>query len=85
MRWCDVAKTPHPPIVRCLAAIPWSVLLSLRYPTPFKRKQGRKIMFSLALQRRVDDREALVVLLEGDVGDAEHFAQLIVWYLHRAR
>jgi len=62
-----------------------SVLLSLRYPTPFNPKRGRKFMFSLALQRRVDDREALFVLLEGDVGDAKHFAQLIVWHLHRAR
>ena len=42
-------------------------------------------MFSLALQRRVDDCETLLVLLEGDVGDAEHFAQLIIRHFHRAR
>src|SRR5215469_3505583 len=53
---------------------------------------GRNIFFSLvffslflALQRRIDDRETLLVLLEGDVGDAEHFAQLIVRHFHRAR
>jgi hypothetical protein len=39
---------------------------------------------TLALQWRIDDREALLVLLEVDVGDAEHFAQLIVRHLHRA-
>src|SRR5262249_29454231 len=53
---------------------------------------GRNIFFSLvffslflALQRRIDDRETLLVLLEGDIGNAEHFAQLIVRHFHRAR
>src|ERR1700750_3036974 len=36
-----------------------------------------------ARQRRVDDREALVALLEVDAGDAEHAAQLGVLDLHR--
>jgi hypothetical protein len=40
---------------------------------------------ALVLQWRIDDREALLVLLEGDVGDAEHFAQLIVRHFHWAR
>jgi hypothetical protein len=40
---------------------------------------------TLVLQWRIDDREALLVLLEGDVGDAEHFAQLIVRHFHWAR
>jgi hypothetical protein len=40
---------------------------------------------SLALQWRIDDRKALLVLLEGDVGDAERLAQLVVRHFHRAR
>jgi hypothetical protein len=31
-------------------------------------------LFSLTLERRVDNREPLLILLEGDIGDAEHFA-----------
>src|ERR1700733_6584786 len=40
---------------------------------------------SLRLERRVDDGETLLVLLEGDIGDAEHGAQLIVRDFHRPR
>jgi hypothetical protein len=40
---------------------------------------------TLALQWRIDDRKALLVLLEGDVGDAERFAQLVVRHFHWAR
>lgn len=40
---------------------------------------------TLALQRRIDDRKALLVLFEGDVSDAEHFAQLVVRHFHWAR
>ena len=39
---------------------------------------------TLALQWRIDDRKALLVLLKGDVGDAEQFAQLVVRYFHWA-
>jgi hypothetical protein len=35
------------------------------------------------LQWRIDDRKALLVLLEGDVGDAERFAHLVVRHFHR--
>jgi hypothetical protein len=40
---------------------------------------------TLALQWRIDDRKALLVLLEGDVGNAERFAQLVVRHFHWAR
>jgi hypothetical protein len=40
---------------------------------------------TLALQWRIDDRKALLVLLEGDVGDAERFAQLVIRHFHWAR
>jgi hypothetical protein len=40
---------------------------------------------TLALQWRIDDRKALLVLLEGDVGDAKRFAQLVVRHFHWAR
>ena len=39
-----------------------------------KADVGLKLRACLALQWQIDDREALLVLLEGDVGDAEHFA-----------
>src|SRR3954469_7146355 len=38
----------------------------------------------LTLQRRVDDGQRLVVLLEVDAGDAEHAAQPGIFDLHRA-
>src|SRR3979490_2286887 len=37
-----------------------------------------------ALQRRVDDGEALIAGLEVDAGDAEHRAKLVVGDLHRS-
>jgi hypothetical protein len=40
-------------------------------------------LFSLALRRRFDDREALLVLFEGNVGDVEHFAPLVVRHFPR--
>ena len=38
----------------------------------------------LALQRCVDDGEALLVLPEHDAGDAEHAAQLVIGHFHRS-
>ena len=47
---------------------------------------GRNIFCPLlSLQRRVDNREALFVFFEGDMGDAEHFARLVIRHFHRAR
>src|SRR5258708_3288499 len=40
--------------------------------------------FPLALQRRVDDRKALIARLEVDAGDAEQAAKLVVGDLHRS-
>src|SRR5215469_16865135 len=51
----------------------------------FDHLVGGSEQCTLALQRRVDDGETLLVLLEGDIGDAEHFTQLIVRHLHRTR
>src|SRR6185312_3596883 len=42
------------------------------------------LAFALALQRRIDNGEPLLVLLEGDACYAEHAAQLVVRHLHRA-
>src|SRR5262245_30893624 len=42
------------------------------------------VMLTSILDRRVDDGETLLVLLEGHAGDAEHAAQFVVRYLHRA-
>src|SRR5262245_60039388 len=43
------------------------------------------VMLTSVLDRRVDDGETLLVLLEGHAGDAEHAAQFVVRDCHRAR
>src|ERR1700733_2063272 len=47
------------------------------------RRVTDSILNSSALQRRVDDREALIAGLEIDAGDAEQAAKLVVGDLHR--
>src|SRR5262249_16832957 len=52
---------------------------------PKSRRLSAFICYSRsALDRRVDDRKALVALLEVDAGDAEHGAELRVLDLHRS-
>jgi hypothetical protein len=55
-----------------------TVVCLIRSP---RRRRGQAAYLSLAW--RIDDRKALIVLLEGDVGGAERFAHLVIRHFHR--
>src|SRR3984893_7087229 len=79
-----VSSACAPPSCRRIAAAMASLIPRLRIP---RLRSVADIIsnFPLALQRRVDDGEALFAGLEVDAGDTEQAAKLVVGDLHRTR